>query len=105
MGLLQVREHDWFRKKHPCTAPPVTVPARNDDVTISTTVIPYLLDLHFPPRDDDDEDEVVERGDHYVTTGHEWNQQDSVKSNPSKSKEQQGDVEEKTTKCIKVRRL
>lgn len=49
-GLLQVREHDWCRKRHPMTAPPVTVPPRHDDdddVTISTTVVPYLMDLHI----------------------------------------------------------
>ena len=46
-SVADVMAHDWFRKRHPCNAPPVTVKPRGDDHALSTTVIPYLCDLHF----------------------------------------------------------
>jgi len=55
-SLLQVRDHDWFKKKHPVTAPPVTVTPRDptNDPMMSTTVIPYLFDLHYGQGADED---------------------------------------------------
>ena len=46
-SAADVMAHDWFRKRHPCNAPPVTVKPRGDDHALSTSVIPYLCDLHF----------------------------------------------------------
>ena len=46
LNLRQVREHDWCRKNHPCNAPPVTITPKGDDHTLSTTVLPYLVELH-----------------------------------------------------------
>ena len=46
-SVADVAAHDWFRKRHPCNAPPVTVKPRGDDHALSTTVIPYLCDLHY----------------------------------------------------------
>ena len=46
-SVADVMAHDWYRKRHPCNAPPVTVKPRGDDHALSTTVIPYLCDLHF----------------------------------------------------------
>lgn len=47
-SLPEIQSHDWFKKQHPMSSPPVTVPSRDDDdQTLSTTVIPYLCELHF----------------------------------------------------------
>lgn len=55
--LLQIKDHDWLRKKHPMDAPPVTITPRDpDDPMMSTSVIPYLVDLHFG---DDQTDQIV----------------------------------------------
>ncbi len=62
-SVADVQAHDWSRKKHPCNAPPVTVKPRNEDPALSTTVIPYLCDLHFGDVvDDDDEGEGQDDG-------------------------------------------
>jgi serine/threonine protein kinase len=46
--ILQIKDHDWLKKKHPMDEPPVTITPRDpDDPMMSTTVIPYLVDLHF----------------------------------------------------------
>jgi len=64
-GLRQVRDHDWFRKKHPVSGPPVTVTPRDptNDPMMSTTVIPYLFDLHYGNDEDVDEDGDVIGGE------------------------------------------
>ena len=46
--ILQIKDHDWLKKKHPMDAPPVTITPRDpEDPLMSTSVIPYLVDLHF----------------------------------------------------------
>ena len=46
--ILQIKDHDWLKKKHPMDAPSVTITPRDpEDPMMSTTVIPYLVDLHF----------------------------------------------------------
>ena len=52
LNLMQVREHDWCRKNHPCNAPPVTITPKGDDNTLSTTVLPYLVELHSAEASD-----------------------------------------------------
>ena len=47
-SIRQIKEHDWLKKKHPMDAPSVTITPRDpDDPMMSTSVIPYLVDLHF----------------------------------------------------------
>ena len=117
-SLQDIREHDWFRKKHPCISPPVTVKPRDDDPALSTTVIPYLCDLHYGSQlihETEGAEEFIT--EHEVkeierqkkssnpagaaateSGGAAANNGDSV---PSRSTEEK----EKTTKCIKVRKL
>ena len=46
--ILQIKDHDWLKKKHPMDAPSVTITPRDpEDPMMSTSVIPYLVDLHF----------------------------------------------------------
>ena len=46
--ILEIKDHDWLKKKHPMDAPPVTITPRDpEDPWMSTSVIPYLVDLHF----------------------------------------------------------
>lgn len=48
-SLIEIRNHDWLRKKLIKNCSPVTIPTRpNGDVLRSMTVLPYLQNLHYP---------------------------------------------------------
>nr|XP_029501934.1 serine/threonine-protein kinase STK11-like isoform X2 [Oncorhynchus nerka] len=55
-SIQHIRQHNWVRKKHPPTEPPVPIPASPEsrDVWRSMTVVPYLEDLHGYTEDDDE---------------------------------------------------
>ncbi|XP_051893621.1 serine/threonine-protein kinase STK11 isoform X2 [Pristis pectinata] len=55
-SIQQIRQHNWFRKKHPQTENPVPIPPSPEtkDKWRSMTVVPYLEDLHG--YNDDEED-------------------------------------------------
>ncbi|XP_004632726.1 serine/threonine-protein kinase STK11 isoform X2 [Octodon degus] len=57
-SIRQIRQHSWFRKKHPLTEPLVPIPPSPDtkDRWRSMTVVPYLEDLHGRTNEDEDED-------------------------------------------------
>ncbi|XP_036378677.1 serine/threonine-protein kinase STK11 [Megalops cyprinoides] len=56
-SIQHIRQHNWVRKKHPPSEPPVPIPPSPDtrDQWRSMTVMPYLEDLHGYTEDDDDE--------------------------------------------------
>ncbi|KAJ4936487.1 hypothetical protein JOQ06_001079 [Pogonophryne albipinna] len=65
-SIQHIRQHNWVRKKHPPTEPPVPIPANAEsrDPWRSMTVVPYLEDLHGYTEEDDDElydqeDEII----------------------------------------------
>ncbi|XP_035279608.1 serine/threonine-protein kinase STK11-like [Anguilla anguilla] len=65
-SIQRIREHNWVRKKHPRSEPPVPVPPSADgrDRWRSMTVLPYLEDLHGYHEDDDEqffdnEDDII----------------------------------------------
>jgi len=114
-SLLQVRDHDWVKKKHPVTAPPVTVTPKDptNDPMMSTSVIPYLIDLHYNEEEEEGEGEEGEEREPQVITEHEVNQIERAKraqheaasiacANVGKSEQGEGN---KTTRCIKVRKI
>ncbi len=129
LTLLKVREHDWMRKKHPCSSPPVTVRPRDGDPTLSTTVIPYLCDLHYGSQFlNDGGGEGVDGAEggggggggsqlDFVTE-HDLHEMQRRKEEGDGGGGGEGDPEfvsrgslaaskrkEKTTKCIKVRKI
>lgn len=57
-SIRQIRQHSWFRKKHPLAEPLVPIPPSPDtkDRWRSMTVVPYLEDLHGHTDEDEDED-------------------------------------------------
>ncbi|XP_012921388.1 serine/threonine-protein kinase STK11 isoform X1 [Heterocephalus glaber] len=57
-SIRQIRQHSWFRKKHPLAEPLVPIPPSPDtkDRWRSMTVVPYLEDLHGRTDEDEDED-------------------------------------------------
>nr|KAG5703232.1 hypothetical protein BaRGS_034143 [Batillaria attramentaria] len=61
-SLQQIRQHDWFRKKHPRTLERVHFPPHPDggDPLRSMTVIPYLEVFHSPESHTSSEHEDVE---------------------------------------------
>ncbi|XP_061096810.1 serine/threonine-protein kinase STK11 [Conger conger] len=56
-SIQHIRQHNWVRKKHPPSEPPVPIPPSPDtrDQWRSMTVMPYLEDLHGYAEEDDDE--------------------------------------------------
>ncbi|KAG5851379.1 hypothetical protein ANANG_G00092660 [Anguilla anguilla] len=56
-SIQHIRQHNWVRKKHPPSEPPVPIPPSPDtrDQWRSMTVMPYLEDLHGYNEEDDDE--------------------------------------------------
>ncbi|XP_031710677.1 serine/threonine-protein kinase STK11 [Anarrhichthys ocellatus] len=65
-SIQNIRQHNWVRKKHPPSEPPVPIPANAEsrDPWRSMTVVPYLEDLHGYTEEDDDElydgeDEII----------------------------------------------
>ncbi|KAF0047049.1 hypothetical protein F2P81_000682 [Scophthalmus maximus] len=65
-SIQNIRQHNWVRKKHPPSEPPVPIPASAEsrDPWRSMTVVPYLEDLHGYTEEDDDElydgeDEII----------------------------------------------
>uniref|UniRef100_A0A3Q3KII7 non-specific serine/threonine protein kinase n=3 Tax=Monopterus albus TaxID=43700 RepID=A0A3Q3KII7_MONAL len=65
-SIQNIRQHNWVRKKHPPSEPPVPIPASAEsrDPWRSMTVVPYLEDLHGYTEEEDDElydgeDEII----------------------------------------------
>ncbi|XP_058393824.1 serine/threonine-protein kinase STK11 isoform X3 [Diceros bicornis minor] len=65
-SIQQIRQHSWFRKKHPPAEEPVPIPPSADckDRWRGMTVVPYLEDLHGCADDADDdlfdiEDDII----------------------------------------------
>ncbi|XP_040592910.1 serine/threonine-protein kinase STK11 isoform X2 [Mesocricetus auratus] len=58
-SIRQIRQHSWFRKKHPLSEALVPIPPSPDtkDRWRSMTVVPYLEDLHGRADADADADE------------------------------------------------
>ena len=99
LGLLQVREHDWCRKNHPCNAPPVTITPKGDDNTLSTTVLPYLIELHSAEASDLENQPYITEHDL-----HEHKRQMEAEASQILRQHSTTASEQKTTKCIKVKK-
>ena len=98
-NLNKVKEHDWCRKNHPCNAPPVTVTPKGEDHTLSTSVLPYLVDLHNSKNELEDEEAYITEHDL-----HEHKRQMEAEA----AAIVRGRLERqpsKTTKCIKVKKM
>ena len=100
-NVKQVREHDWFRKRYPCNAPPVTVQPINDDSNLSMSVIPYLQLLHF--GEDSEAGEIITEHDLKEQERRQQAAADGVRESSECRK--QKSKKDKTMKCIKVRKL
>jgi len=100
LGLLQVREHDWCRKNHPCNAPPVTITPKGDDNTLSTTVLPYLIELHSAEASDLENQPYITEHDL-----HEHKRQMEAEASQILRQHSTTASEQKTTKCIKVKKI
>jgi len=104
LSLAQVKQHDWCRKSHPCNAPPVTITPRGDDPTLSTTVLPFLVELHLSSTDQEQE---LEQND-YITE-HDLHEHQRAIRDEAAAILHHGQLSRqsssKTTKCIKVKKL
>nr|XP_036874072.1 serine/threonine-protein kinase STK11 isoform X6 [Manis javanica] len=77
-SIQQIRQHSWFRKKHPPTDELVPIPPSADckDRWRGMTVVPYLEDLHGCADDGDEdifdiEDDIIYTQDFTVPGGEE----------------------------------
>nr|KAF6402592.1 serine/threonine kinase 11 [Rousettus aegyptiacus] len=77
-SIQQIRQHSWFRKKHPPAEDLVPIPPSADckDRWRGMTVVPYLEDLHGCAEDGDEdlfdiEDDVIYTQDFTVPGGEE----------------------------------
>ncbi|KAJ8357736.1 hypothetical protein SKAU_G00205300 [Synaphobranchus kaupii] len=61
-SIQHIRQHNWVRKKHPPSEPPVPIPpsAESRDRWRSMTVVPYLEDLHGYHEEEDDDEEFFD---------------------------------------------
>lgn len=46
--IRTIQQHDWCRKRFPRTGKAVSAPPHDGDPLLSTTVLPYLENLHYP---------------------------------------------------------
>ncbi|KAJ8270074.1 hypothetical protein GJAV_G00110040 [Gymnothorax javanicus] len=69
-SIQRIRQHNWVRKKHPQSEPPVPIPpsAENGDRWRSMTVVPYLEDLHGYREDAEDGEEYFDNEDGIIYT-------------------------------------
>ncbi|XP_005996386.1 serine/threonine-protein kinase STK11 isoform X1 [Latimeria chalumnae] len=67
-SIQQIRQHNWFRKKHPQSEAVVPIPPSPEtkDRWRSMTVVPYLEDLHG--YNEEDEDELYDVEDEIIYT-------------------------------------
>lgn len=101
LSLSQVKEHDWCRKNHPCTAPPVTITPKGEDHTLSTTVLPYLVELHHSSAQGAFDEEYITEHDL-----HEHKRQmEAAAAAILRQSSHRRSSSVKTTKCIKVKKL
>uniref|UniRef100_A0A8C1SEK7 Serine/threonine-protein kinase STK11 n=1 Tax=Cyprinus carpio TaxID=7962 RepID=A0A8C1SEK7_CYPCA len=68
-SIQRIRQHNWVRKKHPPSEPPVPIPpsAEMRDPWRSMTVVPYLEDLHGYAEEEED-DELFDGEDDIIYT-------------------------------------
>ncbi|TRY73629.1 hypothetical protein TCAL_13050 [Tigriopus californicus] len=113
LTLVQVQSHDWVRKRIPPNEPAVPVKLRaDDDLGLSSTVLPYICDILSREEFEEDHQGLTECP--MLVTGHELNQE-SHHANGNGAGHSSGtrgtrgtrgsSSDEKTTKCIKVRKL
>ncbi|KAM6948507.1 serine/threonine-protein kinase STK11 [Aplochiton taeniatus] len=69
-SIQHIRQHNWVRKKHPPSEPPVPIPASSEsrDPWRSMTVVPYLEDLHGYGDEGEEEDELYDAEDEIIYT-------------------------------------
>ena len=110
--LQDVQDHDWCKKNHPCNAPPVTITPRNEDNTLSTTVLPYLMELHsLGTGTDEDQPYITEHDMHEHKRQRQAeaaaliNHATSAASNHATSAAVVDRRRSQTTKCIKVKKM
>lgn len=113
LSLVQVQSHDWVRKRIPQNEPAVPVKLRADhDLGLSSTVLPYICDILSREEFEDDDPEGLTECPRLVT-GHDLNQESQQVNGNGAGHERGGgartsgssSADEKTTKCIKVRKL
>ena len=103
LSLVQVKSHDWCKKSHPCNAPPVTITPKGDDHTLSTTVLPHLVELHLNVNESE---ELVDQPE--FITEHDLHEHERAIQAEARAILHHGQLSRqssKTTKCIKVKKL
>jgi len=114
--MQAILAHDWCRKRFPRTGKAVSAPPHGDDPLLSTTVLPYLENLHFPsPPGSSGGSPLDEGGGMQTVTEHQLRlrREEQEKEKVAAEKEEEGEQankqmqlvrkKSKTTSCIKLK--
>jgi len=109
-NIETIQQHDWCRKRFPRTGKAVSAPAYEGDPLLSTTVLPYLENLHYPspPESEAGVEGLPDILDSDKANDLEVNQEQTFEvreaSNPRYSAEHKlVRKKSKTTSCIKLK--
>jgi len=107
--IRTIQQHDWCRKRFPRTGKAVSAPPHDGDPLLSTTVLPYLENLHYPSPPGSDAG-AVSPSHPGTTTEHDirlkqeqQEQQTRPGSARSAAEHKLVRKKSKTTSCIKLR--
>jgi len=107
--IRTIQQHDWCRKRFPRTGKAVSAPPHEGDPLLSTTVLPYLENLHYPSPPGS-EAGVMTPTHPGTTTEHDIRVKQEQQEHPARPGSARSAVEHKlvrkkskTTSCIKLR--
>jgi len=107
--IRTIQQHDWCRKRFPRTGKAVSAPPHDEDPLLSTTVLPYLENLHYPSPPGSDAG-AVSPSHPGTTTEHDFRlkqEQQELQTRPgsarSAAEHKLVRKKSKTTSCIKLR--
>jgi len=108
--IRTIQQHDWCRKRFPRTGKAVSAPPHDGDPLLSTTVLPYLENLHYPSPPESEAGGGVTPSNPDTTTEHDLRvrqEQLEAQARPGSSRSAMDHKlvrkKSKTTSCIKLK--
>lgn len=108
--IRTIQQHDWCRKRFPRTGKAVSAPPHDGDPLLSTTVLPYLENLHYPSPPESEAGGGVTPSNPDTTTEHDLRikqEQQEAQARPTSSRSAMEHrlvrKKSKTTSCIKLK--
>merc|ERR1712107_261377 len=110
--MQAILAHDWCRKRFPRTGKAVSAPPHVSDPLLSTTVLPYLENLHFPSPPGSSAGSPQHEGGETTVTEHQLRMRREEQERAEQEEEGEAAKEarqmlvrkkSKTTSCIKLK--